>query len=557
MRQSTALAFVLLTVVACDRQTPSAADDTAPGGTLIVGLQTDVQSVIPPAIRQVEQRIVADQIFEPLARMGDEGSLDAGFRPALADSWTWERDSTAIAFKLNPAARWHDGVPVRATDVRFTFALYTDADVGSLEREALEHIDSVTVRDSTTAVFWFDARYPDQLYDAAARMLIVPEHALANAPRATLDTVAFGRAPIGSGRFRVAKWDSKTAIELVADTLNYHGRPKLDRVLFAVSGDPGVLLTRMMSGEVDAAEVVSADHFRTLSARPEFTTRTLPAFDYAYLQFNMHDPRRPGRPHPLFMDAALRRALTMGLDRARLVQSQFDTLASVALGPMTRAQPLADTTVQSIPYDSAGAARLLDSLGWKLPPGKAVRERAGQPLAFSAIVPSVSKGRMAMAVRVQEALRGLGVELRIDALETGTFMSRLGKRNFDAAFSGTHADVSVSGVRAYWSATGPDGSGSMNFSSYSNAVFDAHLDSALTAHGMDQARAHARQAFAAIVSDAPAVWLYELRSAPVIHKRFRTAHVNAGGWWVGIADWSVPPNERIDRDRIGLRVAAR
>jgi len=69
----------------------------------------------------------------------------------------------------------------------------------------------------------------------------------------------------------------------------------------------------------------------------------------------------------------------MGLDRAKLVRSQFDSLAIVSTGPMTRAQPLADSTIQTIAYDSAGAARLLDSLGWTLPAGKAVRERRGQP----------------------------------------------------------------------------------------------------------------------------------------------------------------------------------
>jgi ABC-type transport system substrate-binding protein len=352
------------------------------------------------------------------------------------------------------------------------------------------------------------------------------------------------------------KWDPKTAIELVAETTHYRGRAKLDRVIFVHTPDANALAARLANGELDAAEIVNSEHFRTLSAKAELTTRVLPALDYAFLQFNLRDPRQPNRPHALFGDAALRRALTMALDRPRLVRSQFDTLATVAIGPMTRAQSLADTTVATIPFDSAGAARMLDSLGWVLPAGKSIREHAGKPLRFSVIVPTVSFNRMSMVVRVQEAYKRMGVELVVEAIEPNTFIARLGKRDFDAAFNGTHADVSLAGLRPYWSATAAADPTSPNFGSYRNPVFDVHLDSALGAHGMAEARAHASQAFATIVADAPAVWLYEMRSALVMHKRLRTAHVVPGAWWTGIADWSIPPGERLPRDRVGLKVVA-
>jgi len=553
MRQLTGSTIALLVAVAaCDQSNRASSEEAAPGGSLIVAIQTDIGHIVPPAIGQVEQKLVADQVFEPLAWLGDEGRVDGGFRPALADSWSWERDSTVLVFHLNPAARWHDGRPVRASDVRLTFSLYTDPALGSPERQPLARIDSVTVRDSLTPVFWFGSRYPEQLFDAAARMLIVPEHALAEEPRTKLAASAFGRGAIGSGRFRVAKWDPKTAIELVADTTHYRGRPKLDRVIFAHTPDPNAMLTRFSAGELDAAEIVNSEHFRTLTARPELGARILPAFDYAFLQFNLRDPRQPNRAHAVFGDVAVRRALTMALDRDRLVRSQFDSLARVALGPMTHAQALADTTVAMIPFDSTGAARMLDSLGWTRPAGKAIRERAGQPLRFSVIVPTVSRNRMSMIVRVQEALRRIGVELVVDALEPNTFMARLAKRDFDAAFNGTRAEVSLAGLQAYWTTNAANDPAGRNSGSYRSPLFDAHLDSSLSAHSAAQARAHASAAFETIIGDAPAIWLYEMRSAPVVHKRFRTAHMVPGAWWAGIADWWIPTAERIDRDRIGL-----
>jgi peptide/nickel transport system substrate-binding protein len=82
----------------------------------------------PPLAVGVTARQVTDLLFEPPSRLGEELNTigDAGFRPRLARAWTWAPDSLSIAFALDPRARWHDGVPVGAEDVRFTFALQRD-----------------------------------------------------------------------------------------------------------------------------------------------------------------------------------------------------------------------------------------------------------------------------------------------------------------------------------------------------------------------------------------------------------------------------------------------
>jgi len=378
-----------LAAAACDRGTTKSDDASAVGGSIVIAAQNEPRTLLPPLINQIDEKIIEDQIFEPLAWLGDEGHLDRDYRPGLADTWSWEHDSTAIVFHLNPKARWQDGPPVRASDVRFTFGLYTDSIVGFKDRSSLARIDSVTARDSVTAVFWFKNRYAEQLYDAATRLLILPEHLLAREPRATLLTSAFGRQPVGSGRFRLGKWTPNASIELVADTANYHGRPNLDRVVFAVTADQNALSTRLTTGEIDLAEVSTPALFRTLKEQPDLRARMNPAYDYTFLLFNARQRKQRQQPNALFADIGLRRAISMGLDRTKLVRSQFDSLAIVSTGPMTRAQPLADSTIQTIAYDSAGAARLLDSLGWTLPAGKAVRERRGQPLKFSVLVPTV------------------------------------------------------------------------------------------------------------------------------------------------------------------------
>ncbi|HEX5073695.1 MAG TPA: peptide ABC transporter substrate-binding protein [Gemmatimonadaceae bacterium] len=546
-----------LGAAACGSPTTKSDDTSAVGGSIVIAAQNEPRTLLPPVITQIDEKIIADQIFEPLAWLGDEGHLDRDYRPGLADSWSWERDSTAIVFHLNPNARWQDGTPVRASDVRFTFGLYTDSIVGFKDRSSLARIDSVTARDSVTAVFWFRNRYPEQFYDAATRLLIVPEHLLAREPRATLLTSAFGRQPIGSGRFRLGKWTPNASIELVADTANYHGRPKLDRVVFAVTTDQTALPTRLTTGEIDLAEVSTPAMFRTLKDQPDLRARMNPAYDYSFLLFNARQPKQRQQPNALFADIGLRRAISMGIDRGKLVRSQFDSLAVVSTGPMTRAQPLADSTIATIAYDPAGAARLLDSLGWTLPAGKTVRERRGQALKFSVLVPTVSANRMAMIVVIQESLRKLGVEVVVDAVDGNTFLARLAARNFDVVFHGMHVDPTVAGLRASWTVASARDANGLNFGNYENPRFDAHLDSALAARDLASARPHAKQAYETIVADAPAVWLYETRTAMLMHKRLRPAHLVSTAWWAGLADWSIPPAERLPRDRVGLRVASR
>ena len=196
-------------------------------------------------------------------------------------------------------------------------------------------------------------------------------------------------------------------------------------------------------------------------------------------------------------------------------------------------------------------------LGWTLPAGKTIRERNGTALAFKVMTPSVSINRMAMIVRIQEAFRRMGVAVDVDAIDGNTFMSRLRARDFDVAFDGRTADLSISGLRAHWtvaSATDPAG---QNVGNYENPVFDMHLDSALAARDVSHARTHAHEAFTTIVNDAPAIWLYEVRNATMYHKRLRPAHLVPTAWWSGLSDWHIPADERIDRDRVGLKVASR
>lgn len=529
---------------------PDGAADSEDGGTLVISTGGDPDILFPPLTSTIPGKVINDLVFDHLAEIGDSLNTvgDAGFEPRLARSWEWARDSMFIAFRLDPAAKWHDGVSVSAGDVRFTHRVYSDSANGSPFASVVANIDSVSVRDSLTAVFWFKSRSPLQFFDAVYPMSIVPQHAVGAARGPALRTASVARAPIGSGRFRFVRWRAGSAVELVADSGNYRGRPHLDRVLMTIAPDFNTALTRVLGGEADMLEQVPVANVAQLAANPELRTVASPGLDYNFIQFNLRDPNDRSRAHPVFGDRAMRRALTLAVDRGPTVRNVYDTLASLAVGPTVRAYPTTDSALRQIPYAPGEARRILDSLGWKDANGDGVRERDGRPLRFTLSVPSSSKARMSMAVLVQDQLKRVGVKLDIDRLEFASFIDRETRRDFDAAFGSWHAEASPGGIRQTWGSAGSRGGGS-NYGSYENRVFDAQVDSALKSTTATARRTWFTAAYRTIIDDAPAIWMAEPHRVMALHRRIEARRMRPDAWWAHVGEWSIPRSGRIARDR--------
>jgi len=553
-----ALAAAGIVAAACgggDRAASSGAGGKT-GGTVVIAVPADVDALLPPLVASLQGKQVSDFLFDHLAEIGPSLSTagDKDFTPRLADRWEWAKDSMSIAFHLNPRARWHDGVPVRAADVRFTHQLFTNPVVGSPAAPNVANIDSVSVRDSLTAVVWYKRRSPEQFFDAAYQMPLVPEHLLSKIPPADLRTSEAARNPVGTGPFRFVRWVPGSTIELVADTTYYGGRPKLDRVLWSFTPDFTTAVTKLLTGEADIFEPLRPENVAEIAKNKSLRTEPYGALDYGFMAFNLRD-RKSARPHPLFGDRALRRALTMAVDRKAIVRNVFDTLGAVALGPYTRAQFTADSTIPQIPFDLDGAKRALDSLGWRDTNGDGVREKGGHPLAFTLLTPTSSKNRIRTAVLLQEQLKAAGVKVEIEQMEFNAFMQREVGHDFDAVMGGWHLDPSPGGVRQQWGTAGAQGEDGSNYARYESPTFDAYVDSALAATDPAREKALFRRAYETILADAPAIWIYEPKPLIGVHSRLELPGRRADAWWAGFAQWSVKPGQEIPRDRVGLRAS--
>lgn len=537
-----------LVVCGCVGTESPSANNT--GGTLAISTGGDPDVLIPSLVQSVQGAQITDMIYDRLADIGDSLNIvnDKGFTPRLADHWTWSADSLSIAFHINQKAKWHDGLPVRSSDVRFTIASTKDSALGSPAAPLISSIDSVSTPDSATAVYWFHARSPQQFYDAVYQLPIIPEHVWKNIPPAGWRASDAAKNPVGSGQYRFVRWIPRAAVELVADTTNYRGAPKLNRLIWSIAPDFTTALTRFLSGETDFLEQLRPENLAEVAKHPELRTKQNHALQYQFTQFNLRDPANHARPHPIFGNRELRRALTMATDRATLVRSVFDTLALSALGPTVRAYPTTDPNLPQIPFDLPRARQILDSLGWRVTTSDSVRSRNGRPLEFTLSVPSSSKVRVQLAVLLQEQLRQAGVKVNVEQLDFPVLVEKMRKRAFDASIGQWNTQPSPGAVRGSWGTAGSRATSGNNYGSYENPVFDAYVDSALSSFEPATRKAYFTKAYETIIQDAPAIWLAEPIQTVGYHSRLQLATMRPDAWWAHIPEWWIPADKRIPRD---------
>jgi peptide/nickel transport system substrate-binding protein len=520
-------------------------------GTLIFVAGADPDILLPPLTQTIAGRDIHDQVFLKLADVGMSTNTvsDEGFEPLLAERWQWEGPHTLV-FHLNPRARWHDGRPLTAADVAFTFDAYTDPKVASRFARDLRWISAVTARDSLTAVFVFRRRYPETFYDAVYHMRILPAHLLRAVPREGWKTAPFGRAPVGSGPYRFVAWKAGETIELAADSTFFLGRPHIRRLIWRVAPDLQVAITQLVADQADALEYLgSPDNVRRVQAAAQLTVHTYKGSNYGFLGFNLVANGDTARPHPIFGDREVRRALAMAVDRARLLQSVFGEFGKVPPGPMPQSSWIWDPALPQLPYDTAQAARLLVARGWRDSNGDGIRDRRGEKLAFRLLVPTTSPPRRQYARLLQEQFRSVGAQVEIAEVEGSVFFDRARAAKFDAVLGAWNPDLSpASSIAQTWTRAGFGGS---NWLRYANPEFERQVERASTGAGSrDAARTAWRVAIDMLNADAPAVFLYAPDNVAAVHSRVADVRIRPDSWWALVRTWRIPADRLIDRDRV-------
>jgi peptide/nickel transport system substrate-binding protein len=517
------------------------AQSASPRTSFVVATGAEATVPVPTLMEKshgsTENSDVADQVFARLGQLGPTliTSGDRAFEPLLARSWT-RRDSVTLAFDLDPRATWHDGVPVTAADVVFTFNRARNPAVSPGLANLLRRIASVTAEGERRVVFRYTEPYAEQLYDAVFHLAPLPAHLLASIPADSLENAPFVQAPVGSGPYRWVRHVPGEFVELAANDRFFLGAPAVRRVIFRTAADGDARLNMLLAGEADATENIPAprSNIDRVAADKNLRIIAVPSPTLGFLLFNQRDPRDRNRPHPILSERDVRRAIGLALDRRLMVQAVLGTAGEVPYGPASTILWIRHGTPAPAPIDLRQARRLLGSLGWTDHDGDGMRDREGQPLALTLIVPTTSPNRKQIAQMVQEQLRALGVQIKVDLLDFSVYTERRNTGAFDIDFSSTSQDPSPSGLAQGWSCQGRT-----NVARYCDPVVDSLIDTAVrTSEGAGPAW-HA--VLRRIEDDAPAVFIYVQSYMYAVNRRFTNVRIRPESAWLGLREWTVGP----------------
>ena len=542
-----ALPALLALAAACgDRrpaETTSTRPDSAggvpePGGTAVIVELGDMEKPSPLVAQGSLDADLYDVMYMGLTRgawrNGRLASLTSNDSPmALAYHWEYVGpDSAAIRYRMRTGLRWSDGQPIDARDVVFTYAMLADTQVASPRQDDVAQIDSVHAENDSTVVFHFKRRYPEMLF--ASGIPIVPRHVYEPAGPAGIRGHVTLTDPVGhlvvSGPFTIGAWRRGESITLVPNP-NFSPKPHLDRVVIRVVPEATTRVVEVRNGAADFVRGISFDQVPPLlgpgsGLRVEREQKRFWEF-IAYLP----------SAHPAFADPQVRRALGMALDVPGIIHAlRMEDFTQPAAGPYSPIfRDLYDSTrMKPLPVDTAGAKRILEERGWRDADGDGVREKDGRPLRFTLLTNSGNARRADVTQIVQQQWKRVGVDVRLQQMETNVFYGTLSQRKYEAALGGWGVPLSPD-LSPFWSPQSP-----FNVVAYENADAQRLMQQALAQPTAEKANPLWRSVAERIVQDQPYTWLYYYDQVTVVRDRLRGVRVDSYGAYQNLWEWWIP-----------------
>ncbi|MBE2220985.1 MAG: peptide ABC transporter substrate-binding protein [Anaerolineae bacterium] len=366
-------------------------------------------------------------IFDGLTRYGKSGKLE----PALAESWSVSEDGLTVTFTLKDDVLWHDGEPVTAADVAFTYGLLQADDYpGATAVRDLWQSVTIQQLDEHTISFTLPELYSPFL-DATTRG-ILPAHLLEGETAVSLQTSPFNKAPIGTGPFMVDAendWMENGRLRLLPNPAIWPEDTKIAALVFQFFPNEETMLQAFMEGGIHAVNRVSDTALPVLAAFPNTRLFTAPDSRYTILLFNMETA-----PSELLQWKTGRQALANALDRPALVDTVLNGQGLPLEGPyLPSSWAYNPGLLTGYRFDLATAASQLDETGWTLTDGATVRQKDGTPLLLNLLALDTPQTRaLAEAIGQQWSRAGIDTQITLAATTTD-LRQRLDEGEFDAA----------------------------------------------------------------------------------------------------------------------------
>lgn len=503
-----------------DSSTPADAGDPVQGGTVVVSRVSDFDAFNQFVSTDYDTgQVLRYMLYTPLVRLDD----DMEYEPYLAESMELSDDGLTLTFQLRQGATWHDGAPVTADDVVWSMEMYMNPDLAYANSQYFQFVDRVEKVGDRTVVVHFTAPHSDALSDFL-EWEPMPRHLLGDVGPGEMRTAAFNRNPVGNGPFRFVSWTANQQVVFEANEDFFLGRPHLDRVVFRVIPEQTTELAELMTGRVHLIRAVQPSESERLESARGVDLITYPSRAYTFIAWHTEDP--------LFADTRVRQALTLAIDRQRIVDALLFGYGRVATTDVLPFQWQFDESLAPWPFDPERARELLAEAGWSDSDGDGIVDRDGQRFSFVLETNQGNDLREDIIVIVQSNLRAIGVDAQPRLSEWNSMIDRLKRREYQAVVTGWSVDFKFDPSETL----GCNG-GVYNYPAYCNPAADALVQRALTTLEHDDAFPLWREYQEIIHQDQPYTFLYYLDERLGVSERLHGVTGDARGHLVSIQDW--------------------
>jgi peptide/nickel transport system substrate-binding protein len=463
---------------------------------LRIGMASDVTSMDPHAVNITPNNNIGWHVFDALVHV----DRDARIVPGLAESWR-ALDATTWEFKLRRGVRFHDGSPFTADDVLFSIeraAKLPNGQYASFVQRlvAKQAVDSHTLRVKTATPY---AMVP---YDLNS-IFIVSRKA---ASGASTEDFNAGRAMVGTGPFRFARFARGDRVELAKNAAYWGGAPAWDKVTFRIIPSDPARIAALLSGDVDAIEAIPTADLARLGKDPRYGLARKVSWRTVFFHADQGRDRSPFvtdkagaplAPNPL-RDARVRLAISKAINRQAIVDRIMEGAAVPASNLVSPTVFGHVAGIKPEPYDPEGAKKLLAEAGH------------ANGFALTLHAPNnryVNDDQIAQAVA--QMLTRVGIQAKVETMPVNVYLPKARNGDFSFPMLGWGSFSGDLALRALVATPDPaKGFGTWNWSRYSNPKVDALLEQGFATVDEKKREALAREAATLALRDQAVIPLH-------------------------------------------------
>jgi peptide/nickel transport system substrate-binding protein len=402
--------------------------------TFIEGSTNDISTVNPWLALETPEYEVLSLNFDMLLNF-DKANLAAS--PGLATQWTQSPDGLTWTFTIRDDATWHDGTPLTANDIAYTYNTTLDCQLGnSLDYLVPDYTDKIEATNDTTLVWTM--KTPNTAPLRPPWVYIVPEHLWKGKACSEIKKAPFFEdgEMVGSGPFEMTSWVKGESWTMTANPNYWNGAPHIDQFVVKKYNNNEAMITALKNGEIDYIgndSAIPVDLFNQLQSEggsQGITTHVGPLTQFDQLSFNMCDPnaadaapycaKTGSSGNPALRDPDVRKAIEMAIDRNTIISRVYQGYAqpgTTVVPPFASVYHTDPTT--PIGFDIAGANALLDQAGYVDTDGDDIRNdkaNGGENLDFRFILRSESGVEPQLGNYISGWLKQIGIGTKTEIL---------------------------------------------------------------------------------------------------------------------------------------------